>query len=211
MCWWLRLLIGRGRIKGRLKPLIYPILEPPFSSQCWEAWMRICIVLSCDYLMYLIRGKCLQACSGTCGQNGNQLGPAMEAEAKLPSASLNPRALCFSLWPGWGPQATGCGLIWSNTTFPITLQCCEVIFIYSMNIFILCWGGCGFSNSCCHHNKREEDTGPRRRGRHHPFFVFFWHSTCRSLIKKREDIKNLSIIQIIRGIITNYYGYLFLG
>lgn len=179
MCWWLRLLVGRGRIKESLWSTKF--FNPLFLYSSEKPEWRSTLIWGCDYLIYLIWRKSLQVCSGTCsGQNGNQLGMAMEAEAQTSIRLTQSKSFILLLvtWVRSPSSRLLADLVKPYISYNTSLgQCCEMISICCMKVSVLCWGAFlshwGVFFLIPYHSKGEEVTGPRSRGRHHPFFIFF--------------------------------------
>lgn len=142
MCWWLRLLLGRGRIRENLWSI--NSFDPVFLHSAEKPEWGSASVWGCDYLIYLIRKKALQVCSGTCGQNGNQLGIAMEGEAQT-SIRLTPSKNFMLLLVTW-------------VRSPTNRLLADLVKPYISH------NTCCFSYSSYYQNKREEVTGQEVEG-----------------------------------------------
>lgn len=91
-------------------------------------------------------------------------------------------------------------------------QYCKVASIYYMLISTLCHRVYCFFYSCSYQTKGRKSLGQRSREKEiSTIFLLFLVLHVQVLIKKKEDVENLSIIHIIRDSITKYSGYLFLG
>lgn len=163
MCWGLRLLVEKGRIRENL--WCTNSFNPLFLHSAEKPEWGSALVWGCDYLIYWIKRKYLQVCRGTCGQNGTQLGIAMEGEVQNSIRLSQSKSFMLLLvsWVGSPSNRLLPDLVKPYISHDTSLgQCCEVISIYPMNFSILCWGACCFPIP--YHNERRKSLGQEVEG-----------------------------------------------